>query len=195
MEEEKGMKVDNSVEWQMRLARQAVPMRRWGKDHWSLFGFVETREVDHHGLINWKRVVVSARNWPMLYALSGFLPNGQDAADRYGLRLKGADGGVERVLDLCEVDALMDLVDEGLVTITMPQPDKDGDYFLKPNGRPLMGEEYVSPKFVTAMAEWELMKWASFRLTPKGREVADQLRGHKAAGGTWFSFEPNGMDL
>jgi hypothetical protein len=181
--------IDNLVKWQMRLARQRISMDRWGKDHWSLLGYVETCEVDNHGLIDWQRVMVSARNWPMLYALGGFLGNGQDAADKYGLRLKNAEGKVERVLDLCEVDALMDLVDEGLVIITMPQPDKDGDYFLKPNGRPLTGEEYASPKFVSGMVEWELMKWAAFRLTSKGREIANRLREHKAAGGSWFAFE------
>lgn len=29
--------------------RDAIPMARWGKDHWSTFGYIETRIVDHGG--------------------------------------------------------------------------------------------------------------------------------------------------
>jgi hypothetical protein len=189
------MEIDNSVEWRMRSGWTHITPDRWARDHWSLLAYVETREVDHHGLIDWKRITVSARNWPMLYALSGFIANGQDAADKYGLRLKHGNGDVKQVLGLCEMDALMDLVEAGLVTITMPKADKDGDFFLKPNGRPLLGEDYEKPKFATGMAEWSLMKWAAFRLTPKGREVANRLRAHKATeGAMWSDFDP-GMEI
>jgi hypothetical protein len=58
-----------------------------------------------------------------------------------------------------------------------------------------MGEDYESPKFVTGTAEWPLMKWAAFRLAPKGREVANRLRAHKTAeGATWSGFDP-GMEI
>lgn len=28
----------------------AVPIEKWGKDHWSVFGYIETRIVDHKGM-------------------------------------------------------------------------------------------------------------------------------------------------
>ena len=187
------MKVDNSAEWQARDGRTPIPMEKWGRDHWSLFGYVETCEVDFHGLLDWDLIQVSARNWPMLWNVRSLLARSgsKDGAD-YGLRLKlTGDGSLNILKGHCEVDALMDLVDAGLVTITMPKPDKEGDYFLKPNGRPLRGENYVSPKFVTGAAEWELMPWASFRLTTKGREIANRLRAHKAnPDASWSGFDP-----
>lgn len=43
-------------------------MKRWGKDHWSLLLYVETRCVDYHGLLDDnhmrnKRIVDGARAW------------------------------------------------------------------------------------------------------------------------------------
>jgi len=29
-----------------------IAMERWGKDHWSLLAYVETRAVDHQGILN-----------------------------------------------------------------------------------------------------------------------------------------------
>lgn len=184
-------------QWRDRDGRQHIPMEQWGKDHWSLLAFVENRTVDHKGAMDWNRVTLSRRNWPNLYATRQYgrlTPIEQDSADRYGLRLKRTDPDTPNVLyGHCEGDALMDLVDHGLVTIQMPRPDADGDYFLKPNGQPLTGEDYPSPKFVTGLAELTLMPWAKFALTDTGRHYNDALRAHKATeGATWSNFTPPG---
>jgi hypothetical protein len=71
----------------------------------------------------------------------------------------------------------MDLVTNDLVVITMPRSDEGGDWFLKPNGQPI--EDGPSPKFVTGRAEWELMPWARFSLTAKGRTLTSALREYR----------------
>ena len=39
------MPVDVTVEWH-------VPMVQWGKDHWSVFAYLECCAVDNKGIIN-----------------------------------------------------------------------------------------------------------------------------------------------
>lgn len=38
-----------------------IAMDRWGKDHWSLLGYVETQSVDHHGILNGDRMRTNLR--------------------------------------------------------------------------------------------------------------------------------------
>lgn len=192
-------------EWQTREGREQITPDRWGKDHWSLLGYVETREVDYDGRIDWRRLTLSARNWPMLYAARDYNAalgrytgdlGYDDAADRYGLRLRRINDKPVTLYGHCEADALMDLVDAGLVTLTMPGVSEDGEYFLKPNGRPLDGEDDPRPGLMTGHTEWKLMPWARFRLTELGREVANELRAHKATdGATWSNFEPTTLPM
>lgn len=198
-------------EWQMREDREQITPDRWGKDHWSLLGYVESVEVEYRGRIDWRRLTLSARNWPMLWAardmprFAGHEPtpgrfttplSGQDAADQYGLRLRRINNEPVKLYGHCEADALMDLVDAGLVTITMPGVSEDGEYFLKPNGRPLNDEDAPRPGLMTGFTEWQLMPWARFRLTEKGREVANELRAHKAKdGATWSNFDPTVLSV
>lgn len=186
-------------EWRHREGREQIAPDLWGKDHWSLLGYVENVEVDHKGRIDWRRLTLSERNWPMLYAardygaaLGRYTGLGdEDSADKYGLRLRRINGEPVTLYGHCEADALMDLVDAGLVTMAMPGVSEDGEYFLKPNGRSLDGEDDPRPGLMTGLTEWQLMPWARFRLTEKGREVANELRAHKATdGATWSNFEP-----
>ncbi|MBD3004694.1 hypothetical protein [Streptomyces sp. 5-10] len=180
--------MNTTIQWRNRLNRTPVPSDQWGTDHWSLLVYIETRTVDHHGLIDWNHLTLSHKNWPGLYAARAWVnqDTSYDAGERYPLRLRGG----KTLPGHCEADALMDLMDAGLIEIQMPRPDDSGDYFLKPNGQPLTGEEYPSPKFVTGRAEIQLMPWAKFRLTERGRSVVGELRAHRATGGTWSSFEP-----
>jgi hypothetical protein len=180
-------------EWQAREDREQIAPERWGKDHWSLLGYIENVEVDHHGRITWDRLTLSQKNWPMLWAARNPHSSlgGGDAADMYGLRLRRVNDEPVTLYGHCEADALMDMVEAGLVTITMPGVSEDGEYFLKPSGRPLDGEDDPRPGLMTGHTEWMLMPWARFRLTEKGREIANELRAHKANdGATWSSFEP-----
>ncbi|MFH0246428.1 hypothetical protein ACGRHY_29315 [Streptomyces sp. HK10] len=186
----------SALTWRDRAGRTPVPPERWGRDHWRLLAYVETRTVDHHGLLRWDHLTLSHTNWPSLYAARAWTNRdySHDAGETHPLRLRGSADGAPGVLPgHCEADALMDLADAGLITIEMPRPDAGGDYFLKPDGRPLAGQEYPSPRFTTGLAELQLMPFARFRLTDRGRAVADALRAHKAAGGAWSAFEPTRM--
>lgn len=180
-------------EWRMRPDRPQISPDRWGQDHWNLFGYVHSRVAGNGGLIDWSQVSVSSGNWPMLWSARdhgvppGTYTFGGDAAELYGLRLKRVDDQPVKLMGVCEVDALMDMVDAGLVTIQMPLPDRDGDYFLKPNGAPLRGEGYPSPRFVTGMAEWSLMPWARFSLTDHGWRVAKAWSEYKETPGATYS--------
>jgi hypothetical protein len=187
-----------SPEWQAREGREQIAPERWGKDHWSLLGYVENVEVEYSGRITWDRLTLSQRNWPMLWAARNRHSSlgGEDAADQYGLRLKPVGGESVTVYGHCEADALMDMVDARLITIEMPGVSEDGEYFLKPNGRPLNGSYDPRPGLMTGHTEWRLMPWARFRLTELGREVANELRAHKAKdGATWSSFEPTTLQI
>jgi hypothetical protein len=187
-------------EWRNREDREQIAPDRWGKDHWSLLAYVESVGVEYKGRIDWRRLTLSARNWPMLYAardhgaaLGRYTGDfgSEDSADKYGLRLRRINGQPVTLYGHCEADALMDMVDAGLVTITMPGVSEDDKHFLKPNGRPLDGEDDPRPGLMTGLTEWQLMPWARFRLTDLGRAVANELRAHKSTdGATWSNFEP-----
>lgn len=177
--------------WRGRPEREKVAPDRWGKSHWALLGFVDDRVVRWHGLIDWDHVQVSQRHWPMLYAARktaqyGFGPS-KDGAE-YGLRLKPVEGDRAVLLeDHCEVDALMDLVDAGLVTLQMPKVSSSGQSYLRPDGHALNDP---SPRdLLTGHVELLLMPWAKFGFTDRGWEVAAALRRHKGNGGLYARFE------
>lgn len=175
--------------WHDREARKSVAPDRWGRDHLSMLVLVECRVVDNHGRIDWNHVTVSRRNWPMLWANRNATcrPGDElpDAADKYGLRLRpgtgvGAQKAAPRLLGHCEVDALMDLVTYGLVTITMPPVSADGGHYLKPNGMAL--DDPVPADLPTGRVEWDLMPWARFGLTDLGWTIAHRARRYRAEG-------------
>lgn len=179
-------------EWRDRRNRKSIPMHRWGKDHWSLLAYVETRATSYCGQLDWNHLTLSRRNWPMLYAArkpygSSF---GEDAADLYGLRLKPLrhPGVFETVKGHCDADALMDLVEAGLVRIEMPPVSPTGRSYLRPDGHALNEPSPEGP--VTGHLEWLLMPWARFRLTDPGWKVAGELRRFLADGGTVGAFAP-----
>jgi hypothetical protein len=83
----------------------------------------------------------------------------------YPTRLR--DGEAEHHDDY---DCLDDMIAEGLVTVTMPQP---------PAGT-----------LITGLVEAELMTRATYALTDVGRRIAAALREHKGAGHGWGTFDP-----
>lgn len=171
-------------------------MNRWGTDHWELLFYVESVVVGDKGRVGWQHLMLSKRNWPTLHAVRSSCVESfgdTDAADEFGLHLRsGADNEPVVLYGHCEADALMDLVDAGLVTITMPGLSEDGKYFLKPDGHTLDGEDDPRPGFMTGLTEWQLMPWARFGLTGQGRTIANELRAHRSAdGATWSNFEPS----
>ncbi len=178
-------------QWQDRPDREHTAPDRWGKSHWALLGYIDHRVVDAHGLLDWNYLQVSQRHWPMIwgarttarYDLGGPSLDGAE----YGLRLKpDEDGRAEILADHCEVDALMDLVDAGLVTLDMPKVSASGKSYLRPDGHAL--SDPVPSDLLTGHVEWLLMPWAKFGLTERGWEVSAALRRHKGAGGVFARF-------
>jgi hypothetical protein len=160
-------------------------MDQWGRDHFSLLLFVETRVVDYRGRIDWDCVGVSRRNWPMLHSARRRLSNDRtsgDCADLYPLRLRGhtTENSVQHI-GHCEADALMDLRDAGVLVITMPKVDPERKVYLKPDGRTPLPVQ-ARPGFTTGLVEWELMPWAKFSLTETGTALAARLREHRGSG-------------
>ena len=175
---------NDKPEWRERKDRERIASSRWGKDHWSLFAYVEIMVRTRNGLLDWDSVGISAKNWPMLYNAKKRPPfSSGDQAEKYGLRLKGG----ESLKGVCEADALMDLVDAGLVTITMPPLSSTGNSYLRPDGHALNDPSPRQP--LTGLVEWMLMPWARFGLTETGWSVGVELAKHKSAGGTFASFD------
>lgn len=175
-------------QWQERTGRERVAMARWGRDHWSLLIYVDERVVNWHGLLDWNQVQVSQRNWPMLWGARVYgHSDPKDGAD-YGLRLKPDEDGRPVVLaEHCQVDALMDLIDEGLVTLRMSAISASGQSFLRPDGHALSTP--TPHGLITGHVEWLLMPWAKFGLTERGWGVSAALRRHKGGGGKFADFE------
>ena len=177
-------------QWHDRPDREHVTPERWGKTHWSLLGRVDERVVNWHGGIDWDKIGVSQRHWPMLYAARKTTQYGlggsKDGAE-YGIFLKPNENGRAVVLpDHCEVDALMDLIDSGLVTLQMPKLSSSGLSYLRPDGHALNDP---SPRdLLTGHVEWLLMPWAKFGMTELGWDVSAALRRHKGAGRKFAEF-------
>lgn len=147
----------------------AVPMEKWGKDHWSLLAYVEDRCVNGRaidgvgnvGEIDKRRVRANEQTHPLLAVNSSAVKWNES----WGSRLRGyfafadradpakaeAAGFQLRAHD--DWDCLDDLEAAGLV-----------DILSMING-------YVT-------------------MTPKGQAMAAQLREHKTNGGQFASFEP-----
>lgn len=194
----KGMKSTRTLEeiiqegpqWQDRPERERIGPERWGKTHWSLLGYVDGRVVESHGLLDWDRIGVSQRHWPMLWQARATVQYGlgvsKDAAE-YGIFLKpDEDGRAEVLADHCEVDALMDLRDAGLITLGMPRKSATGQSYLRPDGHAL--NDPTPHDLPTGHVEWLLMPWAKFGLTERGWDISAALRRHKGAGGKFAQF-------
>lgn len=63
-------------------AGDAIPMELFGKDHWSLFAYVETRCVDHDGILNRPHLSCNASRHPLQSHSGGWSPE-------FSSRLKG----------------------------------------------------------------------------------------------------------
>lgn len=182
---------NGAPQWFDRSTRKVIPVEQWGRSHWDLLIHVEGRAVDHHGGINWDLLTLSQRNWPMLYAARTPWESApvRDAADQYGLVLRGPDGEEVSALGYCDGDALMDLVDAGLVTVAMPPVSPTGNSYLRPDDLPLSSPSPLEP--VTGHVLWLLMPWARFGITSKGWELVGAVRRHKADGGSLGTFVPD----
>ncbi len=193
-----------------------VPMGRWGKDHWTTFAYVETRWVDHRGMLDHDRMRCDRRRHPVFYAAKRRTTAFGSDADgaRYPTRLKTetacADGrwGVVELAGHDDYDCLDDAIREGLIEVAMPRiRQPHGDIFLDAWDRPvripdddvLIGDArppkvprgtLIGPALVTGSTEMWLMTAASFSLTEQGRTIAGELRAHLAATRNSHQFVP-----
>lgn len=180
-----------------------VPVSRWGKDHWTTFAYVETRWVDHHGMLSHDKMRCDRQRHPMFYSakrrvITGF-PGLADGA-KYPTRLKtetpGGDGrwGVVELAGHDDYDCLDDAIREGLIEVIMPRlREPHGDIFLDARGQParMPDGELISAELVTGLTEMWLMTAASFTLTGKGQAIARELRAHLAASRDSHQFMPS----
>lgn len=146
---------------------ERVGMTRWGADHWSTLGYLETRIVDHRGMINHDHMRCHGDRHPFMLVAkrrSGLLGGGDGRA--YPTRLRNGETA-ERHDDY---DCIDDMIAAGLVGVVMP-PAPDAT-------------------LVTGLVESELMTRATYYLTEAGQAVAGELRAFKGAGGTWRRFVP-----
>lgn len=178
--------------------RTPTPMNLFGKDHWSTFAYVEDATVNNRGLLGHDQLRCNSRRHPVFMAAKTFRLSDMDAS-RYPTRLKAhtepdQDGGygTTDLTDHDDYDCLFDLIAAGLLVPVMPAASQHGDVFLDAYGKVVkdVSGETIRPDFVTGLAEAWLATRAQWTLTDLGRQVAGQLRAHKAAGGAWHHFTP-----
>lgn len=167
-----------------------VEPSRFGADHWSTFGYVETRTVDHRGTLEHAHMRCHGARHPVM--LNAKVCGSFDARD-FPTQL--AD---EQTLpDHDDYDCLDDLIAAGLLEVHMPrlvdEHPADGHpidpIFVDAYGKAIGTNGYlIDPAHVTGLDELHLCVHATFSLTDAGRQVAGALRAHKASGGAFATF-------
>lgn len=187
--------------WDLRNEKP-VPMRRWGEDHWTTFAYVETRWVDHRGMLSHDQMRCDRQRHPMFYSakrrpiMLGTDADGAKCPTRLNTETPGGDGrwGAVELPGHDDYDCLDDLIREGLIEVIMPRlREPHGDIFLDARGRPVPGpdREIISTELVTGLTEMWLMTAASFALTDRGQVIARELRAHLAATRNSHQFMPS----
>lgn len=185
--------------WDLRTA-ESVPMARWGKDHWTTFAYVETRVVDHRGMLSHDQMRCDADRHPAFYGARRRVISPDLASRHYPTRLKteqpGPDGtwGAVELWGHDDYNCLNDAITEGLVEVRMPVArEPHHDVFLDALGHVVRipGGEVISGGLVTGLTEMWLMTAASFGLTERGRAVAGELRAHMAVIRRSHQFQPS----
>lgn len=178
--------------------RTPTPMSLFGKDHWATFAQAEAAAFSNHGLLAHDQLRCNTRRHPVFMAAKTFRLTDMDAS-RFPTRLKdsaepGPDGryGTTNLTDHDDYDCLGDLVAAGLLVPVMPAASQHGAVFFDAYGHVVKDKagDPIRPDFVTGLAEAWLATRAQWTLTDLGRQVAGQLRAHKAAGGAWHHFTP-----
>jgi len=88
-----------------------VEMKDWGKDHWSMFAYVECRCVDYKGKLDYKHIRCNGAYHPeippeKIYAIGKW-------HDKYSTRIRGG----EQIRGHDDWDCAVDLQTAGLIKI------------------------------------------------------------------------------
>jgi DNA-binding PadR family transcriptional regulator len=77
---------------------QPVPIERWGKDHWSLLAYVETRIVDHGGYLDPRHLRSALSHTHLGTPMTGVYPTRLLG----GIKLEGHNTDLDCLADLCD---------------------------------------------------------------------------------------------
>ncbi len=136
-----------------------IPIAQWGKDHWTLLAYVESRCVDHRGVLKNANLRTNVARHP-LFVARGFASPGDGS--RYPTRYKG--GELDNHDDW---DCLDDMVRAGLITIVKPKGDALWNVPFGARG-PI--------KYGNGLQTRELT--VKVKLTDRGARMAGELRTH-----------------
>lgn len=174
-------------EWPI-VATDPVPVRRWGEDHWSTLAYLETRIVDHHGMVDHRQLRTDHVTHP-IFAEAGMGTFSTPPTTRYPTRLKAetpdSDGkwGVVELPGHDDYDCITDAIAAGLVQVHMPVAASAADRYRDVRGHTVtdLSGGPLRPSWLTGLRETELALHAHFTLTDTGRAIAGQLRAWKRA--------------
>lgn len=169
-------------EWRT-TSEPPIDPTRFGHDHFSMLGYIETRTVDYKGTLRHEHMRCHARRHPVMMSAKG---SGLGRADgsAYPTQLRGG----EEVREHDDYDCVDDLIAAGLLEVHMPEVGAEG-FYVNAYGRPAtVTGDVIRPGYVTGLNELQLCAHATFSLTERGRQVASDLRAHKAAGGNFSTF-------
>jgi hypothetical protein len=168
-------------EWRT-TSNPPIEASRFGRDHWSTFAYIETRIVDHKGALSHAHMRCHADRHPVMMLAKG---SGLGVADgsAYPTQLRGG----EEARDHDDYDCVDDLIAAGLLEVHMPEIAKGyhvESYYINAYGRPITDADgvLITADFVTGLTELHLCAHATFSLTERGKQVASDLRAHKANG-------------
>lgn len=158
------------------MTREQVPMEKWAKDHWATLAYIETRVVDHHGVIDNDNMRTDVTRHPR------FIGNrqrlfGVSHDTKYPTRLK--EGEIAEDHD--DWDCLYDMKRSGLVRIVSPRNVKLWDVDAGRRG-PING----SPEGLGVIR-------VRVALTDSGKIIAAELRIHKMRQKNFSSFVPGSL--
>lgn len=149
-----------------------LPIDQWGKDHWSTLAYIESRCVDHEGVLKNAHMRTNASRH-LLFMARDFASPGDGS--RYPTIYKGGE-----MADHDDWDCLYDMVQTGLLTIVRPKDDALWDVPVGSRG-PIKYRDRLQTKELKVKV----------KLTTLGSQVAGELRAHKAKQRNYQEFSPS----
>lgn len=153
-----------------------IPLDRWGKDHWSTLAYLETRAVDHQGVIKNANMRTSIKRHPLFVARGPLGP--PTDGGQYPTCYK--DGEMNEHDDW---DCLNDMVEAGLLAV---KPADTALWEVPVGSRgPIKHRGRIPTKELKVRV----------KLTELGQKVAGELRAYKqGAGHRYAEFSPSFAD-